>query len=179
MFDKKVNSEKKPSNSPGALLRWGREQRNLSIEEIASELHLTKVRVIAIEEDDFSSFSGETFVRGYLRLYARVIGIDEKEVVGLIDPDLLSHNMAQQRFVQPVVRHVGMNHTGLKLATWVIAIVFVGLLLVWWLDRDDGLDERIPLNSEGTTRMAESVEGVSDLAEPVTAQPQPAYGRVC
>ncbi|MDP6435279.1 MAG: DUF4115 domain-containing protein [Arenicellales bacterium] len=168
-----MNSEKKPSNSPGALLRWGREQRNLSIEEIASELHLTKVRVIAIEEDDFSSFSGETFVRGYLRLYARVIGIDEKEVVGLIDPDLLSHNMAQQRFVQPVVSHVGMNHTGLKLATWVIAIVFVGLLLVWWLDRDDGLDERIPLNSEGTTRMAESVEGVSDLAEPVTAQPQP------
>jgi cytoskeleton protein RodZ len=82
MFDNKVNSEKKPSNSPGALLRWGREQRNLSIEEIASELHLTKVRVIAIEEDDFSSFSGETFVRGYLRLYARVIGIDEKEVVG-------------------------------------------------------------------------------------------------
>ena len=102
-----------------------------------------------------------------------MIGIDEKEVVGLIDPDLLSHNMAQQRFVQPVVSHVGMNHTGLKLATWVIAIVFVGLLLVWWLDRDDGLDERIPLNSEGTTRMAESVEGVSDLAEPVTAQPQP------
>lgn len=173
MFDNKVNSEKKPSNSPGALLRWGREQRNLSIEEIASELHLTKVRVIAIEEDDFSSFSGETFVRGYLRLYARVIGIDEKEVVGLLDPDLLSHNMAHQRFVQPVVRHVGMNHTGLKLATWVIAIVFVGLLLVWWLDRDNGLDERIPLNSEGTTRMAESVEGVSDLAEPVTAQPQP------
>lgn len=168
-----MNPEEKPTNSPGALLRWGREQRDLSLEEVARELHLTKERVVAIEENDFSSFSGDTFVRGYLRLFARVIGIDEKEVVDLLDPDLLSQNQTHQRLVRPVVRHVGMNHTGLKLATWVIVFVFIGLLAIWWFDRDNGLDDRIPLNRDGSTRMAESVEGATDLAELVTPSPEP------
>lgn len=67
--------------SPGNLLRTTREKKGLTIEDVAKHLHLTIRQVKALEENDHSPWPSLTYVHGYLRNYAHLLGIDDKEVL--------------------------------------------------------------------------------------------------
>ncbi|GJL83456.1 MAG: hypothetical protein DHS20C01_30900 [marine bacterium B5-7] len=68
-------------HSPGLVLSEARQELKWSIEDVAANLNL-RVRVIeSLESDDYSDLPGPTFVRGYLKAYARLLGVDESEVV--------------------------------------------------------------------------------------------------
>jgi cytoskeleton protein RodZ len=64
----------------GADLRRAREERNVSLRELADR---TKIRVPvlrAIENDDFKNVPGGVILRGFLKLYAREVGLDPDEI---------------------------------------------------------------------------------------------------
>ncbi len=65
----------------GALLKQARERNSLTREAVAGQLNLLLSQVIALEENDFARFPGETFVRGHLRSYARLLNIDAGELL--------------------------------------------------------------------------------------------------
>lgn len=65
----------------GALLRQERERKGLTREAVADQLNLLLSQVAALESDDFARFPGETFVRGHLRSYARLLNIDAGELI--------------------------------------------------------------------------------------------------
>jgi cytoskeleton protein RodZ len=65
----------------GALLKRARELKGLTREAVADELNLLVSQVAALEENDFARFPGETFVRGHLRSYARLLKIDVNELL--------------------------------------------------------------------------------------------------
>jgi cytoskeleton protein RodZ len=71
--------------APGALLRTARVQRNLQIEQVAKELHLDARIVSAMESDDQSALPEPIFVQGYLRSYARLVGLPADEIVHRYD----------------------------------------------------------------------------------------------
>src|SRR5262245_45950804 len=60
----------------GAALRHAREAAGLSIEQVAAQLRMTVRAVANLESDDYSSLGAPVFVRGQLRSYARLLGID-------------------------------------------------------------------------------------------------------
>jgi cytoskeleton protein RodZ len=64
----------------GVMLRTARNQRNLQIEQVAKELHLEPRIITAIENDDQASLPEPIFVQGYLRSYARLLGLPADEV---------------------------------------------------------------------------------------------------
>ena len=67
--------------SAGALLREAREARGLSQADLARTLNL-QVRIVeALERDDDSQLPGPAFVRGYLRSYARLMGMDPEPLL--------------------------------------------------------------------------------------------------
>ena len=70
---------------PGQLLREAREAAGIDQRELAEELYLTLHYVQAIEAGEFSRLPGSTFVRGYLRSYAKRMGIPEHRVMELYD----------------------------------------------------------------------------------------------
>lgn len=70
---------------PGARLRTAREARNLSIAEVSSRLRLDAATLSALENNDFQGLPAPIFVRGYLRNYARLLGLSEAEVVAEYD----------------------------------------------------------------------------------------------
>ena len=72
---------KSDTPSPGALLRAGRERAGMTIEQVAEKLHLLQSVVNQLEKDCYDRIRGETFVRGYMRNYARLLGIDADEVL--------------------------------------------------------------------------------------------------
>lgn len=61
---------------PGAMLRMAREARGTTVGEVAAALKLSPRQVEAIENEDFSRLSGATFIRGFVRNYAKLLKID-------------------------------------------------------------------------------------------------------
>lgn len=57
----------------------------LSPEAIAQELNLTPEQILALERGDYSDFPGMVYLKGYLRNYARFVGVDPDRVVRGLD----------------------------------------------------------------------------------------------
>jgi cytoskeleton protein RodZ len=81
-----VNEEMFPDQNdpligPGKLLQVAREEKKLRPEDVAYEIRLTPSQVLALEEDDYSSMPEETYVRGYLRNYARLVDVPENDIL--------------------------------------------------------------------------------------------------
>lgn len=68
-------------DGPGAALKRARESSNRTVDDVARELHLSPRLVDALERDDYQGLPPVTFVRGYLRNYARLLGLREQEIV--------------------------------------------------------------------------------------------------
>src|SRR5256714_7629276 len=68
------------ASTAGAQLRAAREALGLSQEAVAQQLKLAPRQVRAIEEDDYARLPGRTFVRGFVRNYARLVHLDPTAV---------------------------------------------------------------------------------------------------
>ena len=71
-----MNQEQSEKNKVGQELAFAREAKGMSQEQIADILNLTLANVLALENDDYESLPGWTYVSGYLRAYARLLGLD-------------------------------------------------------------------------------------------------------
>lgn len=71
-----------PGTDIGALLRHAREQRALSITEIANRTNICPHVLEAIERNALNKIPGGLFTRGYLRAFAAEVGLDGERLVG-------------------------------------------------------------------------------------------------
>jgi len=67
--------------SIGRRLAAAREARELTAERIAAELHLEPRVIAALERDDRDALPEPAYVKGYLRGYARLVGLPDDELV--------------------------------------------------------------------------------------------------
>jgi len=67
--------------SNGARLAEAREKRTLTVETVADELNLDVSIIEAIENEDRENLPAPIFVQGYVRNYARLVGLPEEELV--------------------------------------------------------------------------------------------------
>jgi cytoskeleton protein RodZ len=74
-----------PSPSLGQRLRSERERQGLSIPDVAQRLKYAPRQIEAIEADDFNALPGLTFVRGFVRGYARLLGADGDALVRALE----------------------------------------------------------------------------------------------
>jgi cytoskeleton protein RodZ len=65
----------------GDRLRREREMRGVTLDEIAESTKISKRSLQALEEDDFDLLPGGIFNKGFIRAYARYLGIDEDQTV--------------------------------------------------------------------------------------------------
>lgn len=80
-----VGEEPTPSSpepdTPGELLRRQREQRGLSVQHAAEELHLDTWAIDALENNRFASLGAPVYAKGYLRKYALILGMSPETVI--------------------------------------------------------------------------------------------------
>jgi cytoskeleton protein RodZ len=122
----------------GERLRREREMRGVSLEEIA---HATKIgtRLLrALEDEQFDLLPGGIFNKGFVRAYAKYLGINEEQAVadylqaaGEADPDL--HEFAQNQF-DNYARNAPetSGRSGFPLVPVVILLVVVGTGFAGW-----------------------------------------------
>src|SRR4051812_36482738 len=78
--------EEAPRESAGARLTAERRSLGLSLGDIARQLKLSVRQVEALERDDYASFAGPVFVRGFLRNYAKLLGVDPEQLIAAATP---------------------------------------------------------------------------------------------
>ncbi|AXS79489.1 helix-turn-helix domain-containing protein [Dechloromonas sp. HYN0024] len=69
----------------GEQLRLAREARGLVVADIAQTLKLGQRQVDALEGGDWKSLPGNTFIRGFVRNYARLVQIDSAPLMAQLD----------------------------------------------------------------------------------------------
>lgn len=153
--------------SPGDILRKERENQGLSVEEVATSLNLRPAVVYGLEKDDYEQVPVAAYRRGYLRAYARLLGIDEKGVLDAYRD--INGSIETERRVTPVKPAKPPSRVGawlVKLVTLVVIVGLAGLTLVWWQSREStglpGLSDNEPVavdTLDGTPVTEESSGG--------------------
>ena len=92
----------------GEKLRKHRESRGLSLDAISTTTKISTRMLRAIEEEHFDQLPGGVFNKGFVRAYARQVGLDEEEVVN----DYLAalrENHIQSQAILPNFRNPEVN----------------------------------------------------------------------
>ena len=71
----------KQQTTVGASLAAGREALGITQTEAADVLNLTQGTIVALEADDYDNLPGWVYASGYIRAYARMLGLDADDLV--------------------------------------------------------------------------------------------------
>ncbi len=96
--------EQLPLEGAGDRLRRAREERKMSIEQIAAETRIPQRHIESIERGDFGSLPSRTYAVGFSRSYAKAVELDEDEIVDRVREELAmasGHDMAPPSRYEP------------------------------------------------------------------------------
>src|SRR6185369_11249664 len=65
----------------GEKLRQAREERGISISEVAEQTRISPHYIDSIENDDYRTLPGGIFNKGFVKSYAKYVGVDEQEAL--------------------------------------------------------------------------------------------------
>ncbi|WDB25728.1 cytoskeleton protein RodZ [Escherichia albertii] len=128
----------------GARLRNAREQLGLSLQAVAERLCLKVSTVRDIEEDKAPADLASTFLRGYIRSYARLVHIPEEELL----PGLEKQAPLRAAKVAPMQsfslgKRRKKRDGWLMTITWLVLFVAIGLSGAWWWQDHKAQQEEI------------------------------------
>ncbi len=83
----------------GERMRREREMRGIKLEEIAESTKIGKRNLVALEQEQFDQLPGGIFNKGFVRAYAKYLGLDEEQTVN--DFLAASANYDQPAALQP------------------------------------------------------------------------------
>ncbi|SCY09052.1 RodZ family helix-turn-helix domain-containing protein [Pseudomonas sp. NFACC37-1] len=122
--------------NPGETLRQARESNGWSLAEVALKLNLTVASLGNLEAGAFDKLPGHTFARGYIRAYAKLLGMDQTVLVQQFDQytgsDAKGSNVHSLGRIEEPVR---VSHTILRIVSLLLLIAVIGGGFVWWQDQ--------------------------------------------
>ena len=152
--------------SVGATLAAAREEQQRSLESVAADLHLQPEVVRAIENGDEAKVPAPTFLRGYVRSYARLLGLDDTSLTAQLP--LLNE-------YRPVpLKRVGMRRSGVSLPrmkwlVWILLLAALAVMIIYgvpaverlWSQRSsEPVSDQLQLPLAGSEESPESAETV-------------------
>lgn len=72
----------------GGRLRAAREVKGLTLEQVAAQTRIPQRHLQTIESGDFSQLPGRTYAVGFVRTYAKTVGLDQDESVATVRSEL-------------------------------------------------------------------------------------------
>ncbi|UCG50899.1 MAG: helix-turn-helix domain-containing protein [Candidatus Latescibacterota bacterium] len=73
------------SETVGELLKNERESKKLSLEDVNRDTRLSIDVIKMLEQDDFASFESEIYLKGFLRNYAKYLGLDAEHLLRMME----------------------------------------------------------------------------------------------
>jgi cytoskeleton protein RodZ len=72
----------------GDRFRSAREARGLSLSDVSEQIRIRSIYLAAIEEENWSAVGAPVYIRGFLRTYARFLGLDPEELVSVFNGEI-------------------------------------------------------------------------------------------
>lgn len=139
--------------SAGQLLRQAREQRKLTIQQVALQLNLKAEQVERLEQDLPDRQILETFARGYVRAYGRLLKLPEAELMAAFSRQTgsVSPIAKPMRTFSNRTAHQATENRFMWL-TYAIVVLLLVLLFVWWWQtaRDNTADSNPTTTNQAT-----------------------------
>lgn len=169
--------------NPGETLRKARESKGWVLADVAAQLNLTAQALQQLESGAFEKLPGHTFARGYVRAYAKLLGMDQNRLVSEFDQFTGSDASGSR------VHSLGRIEEPVRLSQSILKMVSLCLLLglgagafFWWqagagnaptLPADLGLEHVEVEGADGTTEIHvldepedQAVADAQDAVEP-------------
>jgi len=164
------------ASGPGAQLMQARLDLQLSREDVAGKLHLSARQIEALEQNDYRSLPGPTYVRGYLKSYALLLGVSPDTILD-VHARMTAKPVQQDFSAIAPQKEVTSRHHQVRLTTWLLGVIVIGLAVAWWAGRD----VRPPVVAPSPAPGGEAPEGSAKsgpespgpLPEVATAERQP------
>lgn len=157
------------SASPGELLARQREQLGIPLVDAARALNLRPAVVGGLEQDDYQEIPVAAYRRGYLRSYAKYLGMDDRLVLeayqahnGSTDTD---RKVASVSTARPPSR---IGAWLFKLVTLLVIVSLIAVTVMWWQSRGGNEPPGF-----GSTSTDESATAPAEPAnDPADAEPE-------
>ncbi|CEK10629.1 helix-turn-helix domain-containing protein [Legionella hackeliae] len=116
---------------PGVQLAQVREKKGYSQEYVAGKLHL-RVRIIELlEADNYQQMPEPVFIKGYLRAYAKLLGVPAEPLLAAFN----SMHTSERKLEKALWQSKRESNKGERVVRWLtglIAITAVVAVGIWW-----------------------------------------------
>ena len=149
-------------SEPWETLRQAREQKGLSLSQVAGQLNLTENSLRQLENGAFDKLPGHTFSRGYIRAYAKLMGLDQAELVNSFDH--FTGTNASGSTVQSlgrVAEPVRLSRNVLRIVSLLLLALLIGFGYFWWQEHSARTPETAGLSLEHVE--VESADGTTEI----------------
>ncbi len=170
------------SSSLGEKLRQAREERGITIMEVSEQTRISPLYLEAIENDNYSPLPGGIFNKGFVKSFAKYVGIDENEALQdytrLITQQTGSEDSLEPQTYRPEVL-TDDRASSSNILTIIFAVVILGLMTWGILSLVSYVQEQqnTPVaNTNSANNNANTAN--ANTANVNTAQPIPAVNEV-
>lgn len=117
----------------GGILRDARTAAGLSVTQVANRLNLTAQAVEALETNQYERLPGLTFARGYIRSYAKLLGLDDSELAKQFDQYAgLNMPLKSVRSVDQVRESRRVSRGMLQFSVFFVFLIVLGAIYYAW-----------------------------------------------
>ena len=161
----------------GDKFRLAREALNLSLESVAQAIALRPSILQDIENNRFiHRATPATFVRGYVRSYAKFLKIADYEWLNVIDfGDEQQNDLGKNARATSSVNQYSSNNRWVGYFSALVVLVVLGMTIMWWwesyqqsnAERDNLVNSYTQLSAEAPAAVT-NVENVSVVTQPIS-----------
>lgn len=145
-------TDKANVTTPGAMLLAAREAAGMDLAEVVGQLRLSRQTILDMESDRLQDRSALVYVRGYIRSYAHLLGLDPDVVIAAFDkinkpkkkPLFVSLGQQEERGMlnKPIVDRMRSPRNArrfVRFGALALGIIMVLLVMMWWHDQRHGV----------------------------------------
>ncbi|ULS52119.1 cytoskeleton protein RodZ [Pectobacterium carotovorum] len=157
---------------PGERLREARERLGLTQQTIAERLCLKITTVRDIEDGTTPADLAPTFLRGYIRSYAKLVHLPEDELLPSVNKQAIPKTISVSPMQSFSLKKSRKKRDGwLMTITWLVVLVVLGLTGAWWWQNHQAQQAEINSMVDHASSMQAQTEGQSvPLMDNGTAQ---------
>lgn len=155
------NEQRSGGIGPGERLQAARIQKGLSLDDVASRMHLSVNILKAIENNQFEEITAPIFVKGYLRAYARIVSLDEDDMIDQY-VDFYSDEDPPIIATSNTASELSAADPRIKGTTFIVVLIIGVSLATWWWNREQSDEMPISLDTQ-TSSIEEPAESDTDV----------------